>query len=84
MKLMNSFMSYQSETKCDNVDDDEAAGDMIPMCRPCFPRDTIRASGYNFPKYCISLFEDLLNFINSVDPDGMQNYAAFHMGLHYL
>ena len=26
--------------KCDNADDDDAVGFMIPMCRPCFAGDT--------------------------------------------
>ena len=25
-----------------------------------------------------------ISFTNSVDPDDMQHYAAFHLGLHYL
>ena len=30
--------------KCDKVDlDDDADGDMIPMCRPCFSGDTIKS-----------------------------------------
>ena len=28
--------------------------------------------------------EDLFTFTNSVDPDEMQHYAAFHLGLHCL
>ena len=28
--------------------------------------------------------EDLFIFTNSVDPDEMQHYAAFHLGLHCL
>ena len=26
----------------------------------------------------------ILNLTNSADPDEMQRYAAFHLGLHYL
>ena len=37
-----------------------------------------------FKKYCILLSEDIKSFQNSVDPDEMQNYAAFHQGLHCL
>ena len=34
---------------------------------------------------CILLSEDLFfTFINSVDPDEMPHYAAFHLGLHCL
>ena len=33
-------------------------------------------------KYCIVLSEDLFNLYNSVDPDEMQHYVAFHLGLH--
>ena len=40
-------------------------------------------SGYNFPKilhfFCLEI---VITFTNSVDPDEMQHYAAFHMG-HY-
>ena len=32
---------------------------------------------------CISVPEDYFN-LNSVDPDEMQHYAAFHLGLHCL
>ena len=28
--------------------------------------------------------KDLFNLTNSVDPDEMQHYAAFHLGLHCL
>ena len=41
--------------------------------------------GYNFQKILYSFFLKIfLTFINSVDPDEMQHYAAFHLGLHYL
>ena len=33
---------------------------------------------------CISISEHCLNIANSADPDKMQHYAAFHMGLHCL
>ena len=35
-------------------------------------------------KYCVLLSEDLFTFTNDVDPDEMQHYAAFHLGLHCL
>ena len=41
-------------------------------------------SGYNLKKivfFCLKIF---FTFTNSVDPDEMQHYAAFHLGLHYL
>ena len=37
-----------------------------------------------FKKYCILLTELHFTFTNSVDPDEMQHYAAFHLGLHCL
>ena len=37
-----------------------------------------------FKKYCILLSEDFFTFTNSIDPDEMQHYAAFHLGLHCL
>ena len=41
--------------------------------------------GYNFKKhiafFCLTNF---FTFTNSVDPDEMQHYAAFHLGLHCL
>ena len=37
-------------------------------------------SGYNLKKKSCILF----TFTNSVDPDEMQHYAAFHLGLHCL
>ena len=40
-------------------------------------------SGYNLKKilifFCLYIF---FTFTNSVDPDEMQHYAAFHLGLH--
>ena len=36
-----------------------------------------------FKTYCILLSEDLF-YLYSVDPDEMQHYAAFHLGLHCL
>ena len=41
-------------------------------------------SGYNFKKivfFCLKIF---FTVTNSVDPDEMQHYAAFHLGLHCL
>ena len=31
--------------------------------------------------FCLKIF---FTFKNSVDPDEMQQYAAFHLGLHFL
>ena len=33
---------------------------------------------------CISVHENYLFLANSADPDEMQHYAAFHLGLHCL
>ena len=42
-------------------------------------------SGYNFPKILYScVWRSFFNFKNSVDPDEMQHYAAYHLGLHCL
>ena len=42
-------------------------------------------SGYNFQKtivfFCLKIF---FTFTRSVDPDEMQHYAAFHLGLRCL
>ena len=43
-------------------------------------------SGYNLKEknivlFCLKIF---FTFTNSVDPDEMQHYAAFHLGLHCL
>ena len=42
-------------------------------------------SGYNFKKnivfFCLKIF---FTFSNSLDPDEMQHYTAFHQGLHCL
>ena len=35
----------------------------------------------NFVFFCLKIF---FTFTNSVDPDEMQQYAAFHLGLHCL
>ena len=37
-----------------------------------------------FQKYCILLSEYPFSFTNSVDPDEIQHYAAFHLGRHCL
>ena len=40
--------------------------------------------GYNYKNvifFCLKIF---FTFTNSVDPDEMQHYAAFHLGLHCL
>ena len=37
-----------------------------------------------FEKMFYFLSEDFFTFTNSVDPDEMQHYAAFHLGLHCL
>ena len=41
-------------------------------------------SGYNCNKILYFLFEDLFYLTNSVDPDEMPDYVAFHLGLHCL
>ena len=41
-------------------------------------------SAYNFQNILYFFSEDLFTFTNSVDPDEMQLYAAFHLGLHCL
>ena len=42
-------------------------------------------SGYNYSNnivvFCLKTF---FNFTNSVDPDEMPHYVAFHLGLHCL
>ena len=42
-------------------------------------------SGYHFQKilyfFCLKI---IFTLTNSVDPDEMQHYAAFHLGLHCL
>ena len=35
----------------------------------------------NIEFFCLKIF---FAFTKSVDPDGMQQYAAFHLGLHCL
>ena len=35
-------------------------------------------------EFFILLSEDIFTFTNSVDPDEIQHYAAFHLGLHCL
>ena len=37
-----------------------------------------------FKKYCIPILKIFFTFTNSADPDEMQFYAAFHLGLHCL
>ena len=44
----------------------------------------LRVSGYNFKKCCIILSEETFTFTNSIDPDEIQQYAAFLQGLHCL
>ena len=41
-------------------------------------------SGYKFQKILLFLSEDFFTFSNSVDPDEMQDIAAFHLGFHCL
>ena len=42
-------------------------------------------SGYNFHKNIVLFCQKIcFTFTNSVDPDEMQHYAAFHRGLHCL
>ena len=40
--------------------------------------------GYNFQKRSYSFVKIFFTFTNTVDPDEMQHYAAFHLGLHCL
>ena len=40
--------------------------------------------GDNFQKYCISFSKIKFVLTNSVGPDEMPHYAAFHLGLHCL
>ena len=41
-------------------------------------------SGYYFPKNIVFCLKIFFTFINGVDPDEMQHYAAFHLRLHCL
>ena len=41
-------------------------------------------AGYNKRNIDLFLSKDFFTFTNSVDPDQMQHYAAFHLGLHCL
>ena len=42
-------------------------------------------SGHNFHNiFHFFLSEDIFMYTYSVDPDEMQHYAAFHLGLHCL
>ena len=42
-------------------------------------------SGYNCKKNIVLFYLKILfTLTNSVDPDEMQHYAAFHLGLHCL
>ena len=44
----------------------------------CFDQDIILKKNVFF---CLKIF---FTFTNSVDPDEMQHYAAFHLGIHCL
>ena len=46
----------------------------------------LRVSGYYiiFEKYFLLSKELFFTFTNSVDPDEMPHYGAFHLGLHCL
>ena len=44
----------------------------------------LEVSSYNFLKKGTFLSNDLLHLTNSVDPDEILHYAAFHLGLCYL
>ena len=49
------------------------------------PLCTLRGHRYNFLNYDVFLsLEAVLILANSADPDKMQHYAAFHLGLHCL
>ena len=41
-------------------------------------------SDYNFKNKYLLFCLNLFTLTNSVDPDEMQHYAAFHLGLHSL
>ena len=41
-------------------------------------------SGYNSLKKKIAFLSEDLSYHNSVDPEEMPHYAAFHLGLHCL
>ena len=41
-------------------------------------------SNSNLKKKCISSLKVIFTFTNRVDPDEMQHYAAFHLGLYCL
>ena len=41
-------------------------------------------SGYNFLKDIVVFLPEDLFYLNSVDPDEMPHYAAFHLGPHCL
>ena len=40
--------------------------------------------GYSFENIVFFRLKIFITFTNSVDPDEMQHYAAFHLGLHCL
>ena len=41
-------------------------------------------SGYNFKKNIVFFVRSFLTFTNNADPDEMQHFAAFYLGLHCL
>ena len=41
-------------------------------------------SGYNKKKSVFCCLKILITLTNSIDPDEMPHYAAFHLGLHCL
>ena len=40
--------------------------------------------GYNLQKQYCKLLSEFMFYLNSVDPDEMPHYAAFHLGLHWV
>ena len=45
----------------------------------------LRSQWSNVPNNCVSKFLKIgLSSAKIVDPDEMQHYAVFHLGLHYL
>ena len=67
--------------------------DEVIDCKVCFPfwmchskegnsYKTLGMSDYNFQKILYSFAWIFFTFTKSVEPDEMQQYAAFHLGLH--
>ena len=77
-KLMGSYKKLSiASQKCGNVnddaaaDDDDADGDMIPMCRPCFAGDSksgyvYMAKGHQCNKYIQGTFATIKKYLLSL------------------